>query len=78
VILRFVPRPKRPAAALTLIQASQSRRIPAAVRRVAMRKLLMLDKVQKLEQLRIPPANRLEALTGDRAGQHSGCGVNSY
>jgi proteic killer suppression protein len=54
-----------------LFETGKSRRIPANLRRVAMRKLIMLDKVEKLEQLRVPPANRLEALSGDRAGQHS-------
>lgn len=37
----------------------------------AERKLQMLDSAATLEFLRTPPANRLEALTGDRAGQHS-------
>lgn len=38
---------------------------------VAMRKLAMLNRVGRLDDLRVPPGNRLEALTGDRAGQHS-------
>jgi proteic killer suppression protein len=38
---------------------------------VAMRKLAMLDAAASLADLRIPPANRLEALRGDRAGQWS-------
>ncbi len=38
---------------------------------VARRKLLMLDAAGSLDDLRIPPANRLEALKGDRTGQHS-------
>jgi len=38
---------------------------------VAMRKLAMLNRAALLDDLRIPPANRLEALKGDRAGQHS-------
>jgi proteic killer suppression protein len=38
---------------------------------VAMRKLAMLNRAGRLDDLRIPPANRLEALKGDRAGQHS-------
>lgn len=38
---------------------------------VAMRKLAMLDAAQALGDLRIPPANRLEALKGNRVGQHS-------
>lgn len=38
---------------------------------VAMRKLAMLNRAARLDDLRIPPANRLEALKGERAGQHS-------
>ena len=38
---------------------------------VAGRKLDQLDSVESLEELRIPPGNRLEALVGDRKGQHS-------
>lgn len=38
---------------------------------VAMRKLAMLHRAARLDDLRIPPANRLEALHGDRAGQYS-------
>jgi proteic killer suppression protein len=38
---------------------------------VVMRKLAMLNRAARLEDLRIPPANHLEALKGDRAGQHS-------
>ncbi len=41
------------------------------IRSVALRKLDMLDAAQNLEDLRIPPANRLEALQGDRKGQYS-------
>lgn len=48
-----------------------SRRLPKDVRKIALRKLRQLDAVTKLETLRIPPANRLEALKGDRKGQHS-------
>lgn len=41
------------------------------IQRVALRKLAMLDAAELLEDLRVPPGNRLEALKGDRAGQHS-------
>ncbi|WP_422509767.1 type II toxin-antitoxin system RelE/ParE family toxin [Stenotrophomonas sp. GZD-301] len=41
------------------------------VHKVAMRKLAMLDAALRLDDLRIPPANRLERLRGDRAGQYS-------
>jgi len=36
-----------------------------------LRKLFTLDSAARLEDLRVPPGNRLEALKGDRAGQHS-------
>lgn len=48
-----------------------SRRLPADMQAVARRKLRMLNNAATLEDLRIPPANRLEALKGDRKGQHS-------
>ncbi|HJR13976.1 MAG TPA: type II toxin-antitoxin system RelE/ParE family toxin [Rhodanobacteraceae bacterium] len=38
---------------------------------VAMRRLAMLHRAARLDDLRIPPANRLEALRGDRVGPHS-------
>jgi proteic killer suppression protein len=41
------------------------------IHRVALRKLAMLDAAELLDDLRVPPGNRLEALTGDRVGQHS-------
>ncbi|TFL19861.1 type II toxin-antitoxin system RelE/ParE family toxin [Jannaschia formosa] len=39
--------------------------------RVALRKLAMIEAATVLDDLRAPPGNRLEALRGDRAGQHS-------
>jgi proteic killer suppression protein len=44
---------------------------PANLRKTAMRKLAMLNAATFLEDLRIPSGNRLEALVGDRRGQHS-------
>jgi toxin HigB-1 len=41
------------------------------LQRVALRKLRMLNRAQTLQDLRVPPGNRLERLTGDRAGQYS-------
>jgi len=41
------------------------------IQRVALRKLVMLDAAEELSDLRVPPGNRLEKLTGDRMGQHS-------
>lgn len=42
-----------------------------AIERIARRKLLYLHAASTLQTLRIPPGNRLEALRGDRKGQHS-------
>jgi proteic killer suppression protein len=43
----------------------------ATIKRVAERKLTQLHAAASLDSLRAPPGNRLEALTGDRQGQHS-------
>jgi proteic killer suppression protein len=42
-----------------------------ASERTALRKLVMLDAAEAIDDLKVPPGNRLEALKGDRAGQHS-------
>jgi proteic killer suppression protein len=44
---------------------------PAELLKAVRRKLQMLDAAHRLEDLRVPPGNRLEALQGDRVGQHS-------
>ena len=49
----------------------RSRKLPDEIQRVALRKLLQLDAASRLPTLRVPPGNRLEALVGDRAGQHA-------
>lgn len=50
----------------------KSRRVPPAdLRTLTERKLAMLHAARSLDDLRIFPGNRLEALKGDRAGQHS-------
>ena len=48
-----------------------SRKIPQNIQRIALRKLIMIENAGCLEDRRIPPANHLEALQGDRAGQYS-------
>ncbi|MBQ9155977.1 MAG: type II toxin-antitoxin system RelE/ParE family toxin [Eubacterium sp.] len=48
-----------------------SKRLPQSIQRVALRKLIMIDNAGCLEDLRVPPANHLEALSGDRRGQYS-------
>ena len=47
------------------------RRLPQDIQRRAQRKLMILDNAVDLNDLRVPPGNRLEALSGDRDGQHS-------
>lgn len=52
-------------------QGRTSRRLPSEIQAIARRKLRMLNNAASLADLRIPPANRLEALKGGRKGQHS-------
>lgn len=54
-----------------LFNDERVRRVPADVRNVARRKLLMLDAARRIDDLKVPPGNRLEKLTKDRAGQYS-------
>ena len=54
-----------------LFARTPGRRFPPELHRVMLRKLLQLDSAEHLDDLRIPPGNRLEALKGDRKGQHS-------
>ncbi len=52
-------------------QRRRSRVLDPNVQRAALRKLAILDAAETVEDLRIPPGNRLEKLNGDRAGQYS-------
>ncbi|MGE3802520.1 MAG: type II toxin-antitoxin system RelE/ParE family toxin [Candidatus Kapaibacterium sp.] len=47
------------------------KKLPPDIIRTALRKLRMLNSAQTLDDLRVPPANRLEKLKGNRKGQHS-------
>ncbi len=49
----------------------QSPELPPTIQTVARRKLIQLRLARELSDLRVPPGNRLEALKGRRAGQHS-------
>jgi proteic killer suppression protein len=55
----------------TLWQSGRCRRIPADLQRRAFKKLAILNATVTLDNLKVPPGNRLEALRGNRAGQHS-------
>ena len=52
-------------------QRSVSRKLPRNIQRVALRKLYVIHRSRNLNDLRVPPANRLEKLKGSRSGQHS-------
>jgi proteic killer suppression protein len=53
-----------------LFETGKSRRWNA-IARVAVRKLVQIDSATTLDELNVPPGNRLEAMKGDRRGQHS-------
>ncbi len=48
-----------------------SRKLPPDIQKTARRKLVYLDDAEDLRDLLAPPGNRLEKLSGNRAGQHS-------
>lgn len=48
-----------------------SKKLPESIHRIALRKLMMIDAANNLNDLRVPPANHLERLSGNRAGQYS-------
>ena len=48
-----------------------SKKLPRSIQKVALRKLIMIDNAGSLNDLRVPPSNRLESLKGDRKGQYS-------
>ena len=55
----------------SLFHREPTRRFPAQLQRLMLRKLVLVDAAEQLQDLRIPPGNRLEKLKGGRAGQHS-------
>lgn len=52
-------------------QGQYSKRLPQDIQQLARRKLRLINNARTLTDLRLPPANRLEPLRGQRAGQHS-------
>ncbi len=47
------------------------KKLPQSIQRIALRKLIMIDNAENINDLRIPPANHLEQLSRDREGQYS-------
>lgn len=54
-----------------IFDRQRSRKLPSNIQQVALRKLRMLNRAETIQDLRVPPANRLERLKGDREGQYS-------
>ncbi len=54
-----------------VFDGGRSRDLPPSIQRAAMRKLWILDAAADISDLRVPPGNRLEKLSGKRAGQYS-------
>ena len=54
-----------------IFERKHSKKLPADIQRIALRKLVILHAAEELNELRVPPGNRLEALSGSRKGQHS-------
>ncbi|MCK4447212.1 MAG: type II toxin-antitoxin system RelE/ParE family toxin [Candidatus Marinimicrobia bacterium] len=54
-----------------IFERAFSRKFPEKIQGVAFRKLRMLNRSQTIKDLKVPPGNRLKALSGDRIGQHS-------
>lgn len=54
-----------------IFERQRSRKFPSDIQQVALRKLRMLNRAETLQDLRVPPANRLEQLKGNREGQYS-------
>ena len=54
-----------------LFNRQPSRKLPSEIHRTALRKLRMLNRAKTIDDLRVPPGNRLEALKGNRHGHYS-------
>jgi len=54
-----------------IYQRQRSRKLPSDIQQIALRKLRMINNSVTINDLRVPPANRLEKLSGNRAGQWS-------
>jgi proteic killer suppression protein len=54
-----------------IYRRERPRKLPSDIQQVALRKLRMINNAININDLRVPPANRLEKLSGDREGQYS-------
>ncbi|SCW40179.1 proteic killer suppression protein [Ruminococcaceae bacterium YRB3002] len=54
-----------------VFQQQFSRKLPHSIQGIALRKMIMMNNAKVIDDLRVPPANHLELLKGDRKGQYS-------
>lgn len=54
-----------------IFRGLRTRKIPIQIRERGSRKLILLNAIEDIRELRVPPGNRLEKLKGDRVGQYS-------
>lgn len=54
-----------------VFQQQFSRKLPHSIQEIALRKMIMMNNAKVIDDLRVPPANHLELLKGDRKGQYS-------
>ena len=54
-----------------IFNEERNRKFPPEIQQRALRKLMLLHAAPSLQDLRVPPGNRMESLTGERTGQHS-------
>jgi toxin HigB-1 len=66
-----VIRPFKSKEAEKIFNRERSHKLPSDIQQTALRKLRMLNRAITLQDLRVPPANRLEKLSGDRSGRYS-------
>ena len=71
VIIRFMIKSFKEKETERIFNRQFSKKLPQNVQRVARKKLVILDAATELNDLRVPPGNQLEALKGNRKGQHS-------
>ena len=69
--MRYVIKSYRDGDTRAVAQRRRVRKLPEDIQRRAQKKLMILNNATDMNDLRVPPGNRLEALSGDRGGQHS-------
>jgi proteic killer suppression protein len=70
-MMRFMIRGFRDTETECLFNRERGSKLARPLQRAALRKLLLLDAAEALDDLRVPPGNRLEKVAGDREGQYS-------